>query len=174
MMWTYKMKNYLLTLLVLLALLLTAEVPPARSAEFQGFNLNGKDVPTWQELTDMRDRTLAKHPRTRFIACDLGVQSHALASLAAALNKYPNLFEDISARDYEIGRTPRAAARFLDENVSDLRRNFASPNGTWTKPRYPISPVYVSRCSPAPVKRSSPPESSPCGGPVDGTARALP
>ncbi len=29
------------------------------------------------------------------------------------MDKYPNLFVDISARDYEIGRTPRASAKFL-------------------------------------------------------------
>ena len=84
-----------------------------RSPDFQGFNQYGKDVPSWQELIDRRDRMLAKHPKTRVIACHLGNQGHDLASLAAALDKYPNLFVDISARDYEIGRTPRAAARFL-------------------------------------------------------------
>lgn len=89
------------------------DVYQERTPDFQTFNLYGKDVPTWQELIDMRDRMLAKHPKTRFIACHLGNQGHDLASLANTLDRYPNLYLDISARDYEVGRTPRAAARFL-------------------------------------------------------------
>jgi len=84
-----------------------------RTPDYQHFNLYGKDVPSWEELIAMRDRTVAKHPRTRFIACHLGNQGHDLVSLAATLDKYPNLYVDISARDYEIGRAPRTAARFL-------------------------------------------------------------
>ncbi len=89
------------------------DVYQERTPDYQHFNLYGKDVPSWQQLIDMRDRMLAKHPRTRFIACHLGNQGHDLRSLAATLDKYPNLYVDISARDYEIGRAPRAAARFL-------------------------------------------------------------
>ena len=84
-----------------------------RTPDYQHFNLYGKDVPSWAELIAMRDRALAKHPRTRFIACHLGNQGHNLASLAATLDKYPNLYVDISARDYEVGREPRTAAKFL-------------------------------------------------------------
>ena len=89
------------------------DVYQERTPDYQHFNLYGKDVPSWAELIAMRDRTLARHPRTRFIACHLGNQGHDLSSLAAALKKYPNFFVDISARDYEIGREPRTASRFL-------------------------------------------------------------
>jgi predicted TIM-barrel fold metal-dependent hydrolase len=30
------------------------------------------------------------------------------------LDKYPNMYVDLSARDYEIGREPRTAAKFLE------------------------------------------------------------
>lgn len=89
------------------------DVYQERTPDYQHFNLYGKDVPSWEELIAMRDRTLAKHPKTRFIACHLGNQGHDLTSLAAALDRYPNLDVDISARDYEVGRAPRTAARFL-------------------------------------------------------------
>jgi predicted TIM-barrel fold metal-dependent hydrolase len=89
------------------------DVYQERTPDYQHFNLYGKDVPSWEELIAMRDRTLAKHPKTRFIACHLGNQGHDLASLAATLDKYPNLYVDISARDYEVGREPRTAAKFL-------------------------------------------------------------
>jgi len=84
-----------------------------RTPDYQHFNLYGKDVPSWEELIAMRDRAVAKHPKTRFIACHLGNQGHDLSSLAVTLDRYPNLFVDISARDYEVGRVPRTAARFL-------------------------------------------------------------
>jgi predicted TIM-barrel fold metal-dependent hydrolase len=84
-----------------------------RTPDFQHFNLYGKDVLSYEELIARRDRMLAKHPKTTFIACHLGNQGNDLVSLAKALDKYPNLFVDISARDYEVGRQPRTAARFL-------------------------------------------------------------
>ena len=89
------------------------DVYQERTPDYQHFNLYGKGVPSWEELIAMRDRTIARHPRTRFIACHLGNQGHDLARLAATLDKFPNLYVDISARDYEVGRAPRTAARFL-------------------------------------------------------------
>jgi predicted TIM-barrel fold metal-dependent hydrolase len=89
------------------------DVYQERTPDYQHFNLYGKNVPSWEELIAMRDRALARHPKTRFIACHLGNQGHDLASLAATLDRYPNLYVDISARDYEVGRAPRTAARFL-------------------------------------------------------------
>jgi predicted TIM-barrel fold metal-dependent hydrolase len=84
-----------------------------RTPDYQHFNQYGKDIPSHQELIDSRNRTLAKHPKTTFIACHLGNQGHNLEALGRDLDKYPNLYLDISARDYEVGRTPRAALKFL-------------------------------------------------------------
>lgn len=89
------------------------DVYQERTPDYQHFNLYGKDVPSWEELIASRNRMLAKHPNTRFIACHLGNQGHDLASLAETLDRYPNLYVDISARDYEIGRAPRTAGKFL-------------------------------------------------------------
>jgi len=84
-----------------------------RSPDYQHFNMFGKDVPSYEEMISMRNRIVEKHPKTTFIACHLGNQGHDLAKLSIALDKYPNLYLDTSARDYEIGRTPRASAKFL-------------------------------------------------------------
>ena len=89
------------------------DVYQERPPQYQHFNLHGKDIPSHAELIASRDRMVAKHRATTFISCHLGNQGHDLATLGAALDKFPNLFLDISARDYEIGRTPRAAAKFL-------------------------------------------------------------
>lgn len=89
------------------------DVYQERTPDYQHFNQLGKDVPAWEELIAIRDRMLARHPKTTFIACHLGNQGHDLATLSQVLDKYPNLYVDISARDYEVGRAPRAAVKFL-------------------------------------------------------------
>jgi predicted TIM-barrel fold metal-dependent hydrolase len=89
------------------------DVYQERTPDYQHFNLYGKDVPSYEELIAIRDRMLAGHLRTRFIACHLGNQGHDLTALSKELDSHRNLYLDISARDYEVGRTPRAAAKFL-------------------------------------------------------------
>jgi len=84
-----------------------------RSPDYQHFNQFGTDVPSFEELIEKRNRALKKHPNTIFIACHLGNQGHDLATLSQDMDNYPNLFLDTSARDYELGRTPRNSAKFL-------------------------------------------------------------
>jgi predicted TIM-barrel fold metal-dependent hydrolase len=84
-----------------------------RSPDYQHFNQYGKDVPSYEELIAKRNKALEKHPKTIFIACHFGNQGNDLEKLSQAMDKYPNLCLDTSARDYEIGRTPRSSARFL-------------------------------------------------------------
>lgn len=84
-----------------------------RTPDFQHFNLYGKDVPSFEELQVNRDDLLEKHRATTFIACHLSNQGNDLAAAGAALERHPNLYLDISARDYELGRQPRNARRFL-------------------------------------------------------------
>jgi predicted TIM-barrel fold metal-dependent hydrolase len=86
-----------------------------RSPDFQTFNLYGKDVPSFEELMARRDRLLGRHRGTTFILCHLSNQGHDLATAGRVLDSNPNLYLDIAARDYELGRQPRAAARFLEK-----------------------------------------------------------
>ncbi|MFB3826185.1 MAG: amidohydrolase family protein [Bryobacteraceae bacterium] len=108
-----------------------------RTPDFQHFNLYGKDVLSYEELMATRDRMLAAHPRTTVIACHFSNQGNDLATLAKALDRYPNLYVDLSARDYEIGRQPRAAARFLaryKDRVlfgTDMERDAGMYRGWW-------------------------------------------
>ncbi len=89
------------------------DVYQERSPDYQHFNQFGKDIPSHAELIEKRNLTLAKHPNTIFIACHLGNQGHDLAKLSQDMDKFPNLYLDTSARDYEMGRMPRAHAKFL-------------------------------------------------------------
>ncbi len=84
-----------------------------RPPRAQVFNQYGTDVPSYEEMLARRDRLLARHPETTFIACHLSNQGNDLASLSKAMDRFPNLYIEIAARDYEIGREPRAAAKFL-------------------------------------------------------------
>lgn len=86
-----------------------------RGPAFAQFNLAGQDVPTYDELLGRRDRLLGRHPRTRFVACHMANQGNDLAGLGGAMDKFPNLYLDIAARDYELGRQPRAARAFLEQ-----------------------------------------------------------
>jgi predicted TIM-barrel fold metal-dependent hydrolase len=89
------------------------DVYQERTPDYQHFNQFSKDVPSFDELIAIRNRTLEKHKKTIFIACHLGNQGHDLDLLSREMDKYPNLFLDTSARDYEMGRTPRSSAKFL-------------------------------------------------------------
>ncbi len=84
-----------------------------RTPSYQRYNQYGKDVLGYNELLSHRDRLLDKHPDTVFIACHLSNQGNDLASVAQVLDKFPNLYLDISARHYELGRQPRTAAKFI-------------------------------------------------------------
>lgn len=91
------------------------DVYQERTPDYQHFNQYGKDVPSFDELIQIRNRTLEKHPKTTFVACHLGNLGHNLEMLSQTMDKYPNLYLDTSARDYEMGRTPKASAAFLSK-----------------------------------------------------------
>lgn len=92
------------------------DVYQERTPDYQHFNLHGNDILSHGEILVHRDRLVEKHPNTTFIACHLSNQGHDLATLSKVLDDFPNLYLDISARDYEIGRTPRATAKFLEKH----------------------------------------------------------
>lgn len=85
-----------------------------RTPDYQHFNLFDKDAIPFDELIERRNRTLEKHPNTIFVACHFSNQGNDLSSLSQAMDKYSNLYLDTSARDYEMGRTPRAFTNFLN------------------------------------------------------------
>ena len=56
---------------------------------------------------------IARHPETTFICAHLANDGEDLATVAAWLDDYPNMYVDIDARISELGRQPYAARRFL-------------------------------------------------------------
>jgi predicted TIM-barrel fold metal-dependent hydrolase len=66
-----------------------------------------------EELLAQRNRVLARHPKTQFVAAHMGEQPEDLAAVAAMLETYPNVQLDMSARVAELGRQPFTARRFF-------------------------------------------------------------
>lgn len=66
-----------------------------------------------QDLLDQRDRVIARHPKTTFVAAHVAESSENLARVTKLLSDYPNVFVDISARASELGRQPYRAREFF-------------------------------------------------------------
>ncbi|MGE3508811.1 MAG: amidohydrolase family protein [Vicinamibacterales bacterium] len=69
--------------------------------------------PSFEELMAERDRMIAKHPNTKFVLAHLGWHANDLGRLAAMLDRWPNLYGEVGAVLYDLGRQPRTAHDFL-------------------------------------------------------------
>ncbi len=87
-----------------------------RTPIFQQFNQHESNGVHYEGLISSLPRLLQKHPKTTIIACHLANLGNDLDRLSELLDQHANLFLDISARDYEIGRTPRSAKEFLQRH----------------------------------------------------------
>jgi predicted TIM-barrel fold metal-dependent hydrolase len=72
-------------------------------------------VPSYDALMEAFVTLVARHPGTTFIGAHVCSASEDLARVAGWLRELPNLYCDIAARLAELGRQPRAAARFVAE-----------------------------------------------------------
>ena len=64
-------------------------------------------------LLEQRDRVIARHPKTTFVAAHMAESSEDLSHVATLLERHANLHVDISARTAELGRQPYAARAFI-------------------------------------------------------------
>ena len=62
---------------------------------------------------DEQHRMFARHPNTTFINAHLGWLGNNLAELGRLMDQLPNMYTEIGAVLYELGRQPRAAREFL-------------------------------------------------------------
>jgi len=68
-----------------------------------------------KEVVQTLDNTIAKHPKTTFIACHLANCNHDLVILGRMFDKYENFYADISARYAENAPIPRYTAKFIEK-----------------------------------------------------------
>jgi predicted TIM-barrel fold metal-dependent hydrolase len=71
--------------------------------------------PSFEALMGERDRLLARHPRTIWVLAHLGWHANDLARLGRMLDSMPNLYAEVGAILYDLGRQPRAAREFFLE-----------------------------------------------------------
>jgi uncharacterized protein len=69
--------------------------------------------PSFEELMAERDRLLARHPHTIWILAHMGWHANDLARLGRMFDSLPNLYTEVGAILYDLGRQPRTARAFF-------------------------------------------------------------
>lgn len=82
-------------------------------ALFADRRYQASSFPRFDELMHERDRVFARHPKTRFILAHMGWHANDLGRLAKLLDRFPNVYPEVAAVLYDLGRQPRAAREFL-------------------------------------------------------------
>jgi predicted TIM-barrel fold metal-dependent hydrolase len=73
----------------------------------------GTGRPTFEELMTARDNLFRRHPKTTFVAAHMGWHANDLRRLATMLDAMPNVYVEMGAVLYDIGRQPRTAREFF-------------------------------------------------------------
>jgi predicted TIM-barrel fold metal-dependent hydrolase len=80
---------------------------------FAGRNFPPDRFPAFETLMAERDRLFKRHPKTKFVAAHLGWHGSDLGRLGKMFDAMPNLYAELGAVLYELGRQPRFAHDFL-------------------------------------------------------------
>jgi predicted TIM-barrel fold metal-dependent hydrolase len=83
--------------------------------ENPSWSFYGPNFPGKQTLLEQRNHVFAKHPHTTFIALHVANWPENLDAVSGWLQKYPNVYVEFGAREAELGRQPRRAAKFFAE-----------------------------------------------------------
>jgi predicted TIM-barrel fold metal-dependent hydrolase len=82
---------------------------------FPGRRYPQDQYPSFEELMIERDNLFRRHPKTKFVAAHMGWHANDLAHLGKMLKEFPNVYTEVGAVLYDIGRQPRAAHDFFVE-----------------------------------------------------------
>lgn len=69
--------------------------------------------PSFETLAQERDNLFRKHPKTTFVTAHMGWEANDLGKLGKLLSELPNVFTEVGAVLYDIGRQPRGARDFF-------------------------------------------------------------
>ena len=69
--------------------------------------------PSFEELMAERDRMFRRNPKTTFVAAHLGWHANNLARLGKMFDEMPNVYGEVGAVLYDLGRQPRTAHDFF-------------------------------------------------------------
>jgi predicted TIM-barrel fold metal-dependent hydrolase len=82
-------------------------------ALFPGRRYSPEEYPSFETLMAERDRMIARNPKTTFVIAHLGWHANDLPRLGKLLDAHPNVYTELGAVLYDIGRQPRAAHAFF-------------------------------------------------------------
>jgi predicted TIM-barrel fold metal-dependent hydrolase len=82
-------------------------------ALFPGRRIPPEQHPNFEELMRERDNLFRGNPRTTFVTAHMGWHAHDLGRLGRMFDEMPNLYTEVGAVLYDIGRQPRAAHDFF-------------------------------------------------------------
>jgi uncharacterized protein len=69
--------------------------------------------PSFEQLMTERDNLFRRNPKTTFVAAHMGWHANDLGRLGKMLDEMPNVYTEVGAVLYDIGRQPRAAHDFF-------------------------------------------------------------
>jgi predicted TIM-barrel fold metal-dependent hydrolase len=69
--------------------------------------------PAFEQINAERDRLFKKHPKTTYIMAHLGWHANDLGRLAKMFDEMPNVYGEVGAVLYDLGRQPRTAHDFM-------------------------------------------------------------
>lgn len=73
----------------------------------------GEKFPKREAVLEQFHNIVARHAKTIFIGAHVANNAEDLASVSAALDKYPNLYAETAARIAELGRQPHTSRKFI-------------------------------------------------------------
>jgi predicted TIM-barrel fold metal-dependent hydrolase len=88
--------------------------------------------PSRESLLEARNRVIARHPGTTFIAAHFANNPEDLKTVASWLDRYPNLYVEPASRIGELGRQPYTARRFF---LKYAERILFGTDGPWPETR---------------------------------------
>jgi predicted TIM-barrel fold metal-dependent hydrolase len=81
--------------------------------EHPDWSFYGPQFPSKLSILEARDRIIARHPHTTFVALHMANWPENLDQVSAELDRYPNMMVEFGAREAELGRQPRRAREFF-------------------------------------------------------------
>ena len=69
--------------------------------------------PSFETINTERDNLFRRHPKTKFIMAHLGWHANNLGRVAKMFDEMPNVYGEVGAVLYDLGRQPRTAHDFL-------------------------------------------------------------
>ncbi|MGH7577831.1 MAG: amidohydrolase family protein, partial [Longimicrobiales bacterium] len=71
------------------------------------------EFPSFDQLATERDNLFRRHPNTTFVTAHMGWHANDLERLGKLLDELPNVYTEVGAVLYDIGRQPRTAREFF-------------------------------------------------------------